>query len=176
MNLIYNKYMNNKFNTKSNPKPPLQKEARIVLSMNEDQARANVAALDFFSRITTGQIDVLTQLIEGGDIPMMSGGQCMRMGDDSWAHKVALVRGIVKELKVVMGHNTSSGNGVGHLGTVIESHRAYELQKVLSKAISDAKDASCGISGGSETSSCSVDRDGLFVRYTRDPAPTAKVE
>ncbi len=76
---------------------------------------------------------------------------------------------LTQKLRDFMGHEYGSSFGVGHPRVSITAHRCYEAYKVLAQALAEARDPSpTGFKG--------VDYDGLIVRYTQDPAPTAEVK
>lgn len=127
---------------------------KINLSLTIEQAEAVSKALDFYARITVGQIEELTQLVRVGAIPLRITGS-NELSDD--------IGNLVTAIKNMLGYHKNSSNGIGNRANSIDTHRAYEVLKVLDKAIVNEKQFEfSGVRG-----------DGLTVRYTRDEAPIA---
>jgi phosphoribosylamine-glycine ligase len=70
--------------------------------------------------------------------------------------------------KFHLGYPSNGSMGIGHPHVHVTAKRAYEVEKVLDKVLSEHKDPSPKFRG--------VNYDGLIVRYTNDPEPTASVE
>jgi hypothetical protein len=73
----------------------------------------------------------------------------------------------MKEVKALMGYPSNAHHGLGHRHNPLDGTRAYEVKKVLDKALADHRDPNPPFSG--------VQHDGLVLRYTQDPAPEASV-
>ncbi len=126
------------------------------------QARAVKDALDTYTRLAIGQIDVVTQLVRFGAIPV--GG---KQGERQVAsvEQIERVEALVNEIKAVLGYSVGGSNGIGHRHVDASGHRAYEAMKALAKAIAIEANPNPGFRG--------VDYDGITVRYTADPEPVA---
>jgi hypothetical protein len=129
-----------------------------------DQARAVRDALDTYIRLTIGQIDVITGLVRDGTIPL--GGR-MGEGERELAsiEQIERVEALVNEIKAVLGYPRNGSNGIGNRHVDPSGHRAYEAMKVLAQAVAIKTNPNPQFKG--------VDYDGLRVRYTQDPAPSA---
>lgn len=143
---------------------PIESVDRVKLEITVEQARALSQALDVYTRLALGQIEIISELVSTGEIP--------RRREQKEERRIATmddvddVRALAKTIKTSLGYSASGSNGLGHRHVSLMGHRAYELQKVVDKAISTRP--------GSTAPACAVSRDGLSVRYTQDPAPIAK--
>lgn len=129
-----------------------------------EQARAVRDALEIYMRLTIGQIDVVTDMVRDGTIPL--GGRNGR-GERALAEleQIRQIEALAKQIKSELGYTSGGSNGVGNPHVHPSGHRAYEAMKALAKVIAVETNPNPGFRG--------VDYDGLTVRYTQDPAPTA---
>lgn len=126
-----------------------------------EQAHAVKAALDLYICMGLGQFNELANLVRR----------------DEFKHKTKeLTADEMEEFSVLtqnlcdfMGHDNGASFGVGNRRVSATAHRCYEAYKVLDQALAVARDPS-------PTDFKGVDHDGLIVRYTQDPAPTARAE
>lgn len=127
-----------------------------------EQARAVRGALDTYMRLAIGQLDVVTELVRSGIIPVggKQGGRVLAS-----LEQIERVEALVNEIKAVLGYQRNGSNGIGNPHVDPSGHRAYEAMKVLAQAIAIEHNPNPGFRG--------VDYDGLIVRYTQDPAPSA---
>lgn len=140
---------------------------RVILEVNQSQAQALCCALDIYSRLCIGQIDAIGSLLRREIIPM--GNPYPEVGSRHVASNevCADVDAKLKEVKRVLGYTDNGSNGIGHSEVHPDGHRAYEIYKVLKKALAENCNPHPEFKG--------VDYDGLTVRYTQDPKPIAKV-
>ncbi|MCL4722889.1 MAG: hypothetical protein KJZ90_01240 [Rhodocyclaceae bacterium] len=138
---------------------------KVILTLTPEQAVAVRDALDLYSRICIGQIEEIGQLVRFGTVPMRKPADMPReMADADRCEEIArLLNGV----KTVLGYSISGSNGIGHPHVDASGHRAYEVKKVLAKALAEHRDPAPQFRG--------VDYDGLTVRYTQDPAPVVEV-
>jgi hypothetical protein len=136
-------------------------EQRITLEFNIDQAYSIESALELYNRIGMGQLDYLIDVFNEGIIPIGS-----KPGARTLPNQDILddIENRLKEIKVGLGYRSHGNCGIGHPHLHVKAARAYEVNKVVRKAISVVKDIR-----GTHFS------DGLMVRYTRDPAPSFKL-
>jgi len=140
----------------------------VTLSMTVDQAAAVKAALDLFVRLGIGQLEEVADLVRGGFIPMANVyGLHNGVRDTASVAVCDAVHEQMLRVKDLLGYQRNGSHGVGHPANHICAMRAYEVEKVLSKAIADHRAPNPPFRG--------VDHDGLRVRYTSDPAPEASV-
>ena len=126
-----------------------------------EQAHAVKAALDFYMRMGLGQFDELAHQVRCNEFK--------HTAKELTADEMDEFSALTQKLRDFMGHEYGSSFGVGNRRVSITAHRCYEAYKVLAQALAVARDPSpTGFKG--------VDHDGLIVRYTQDPAPTARVE
>ncbi len=140
----------------------LENEVQTILNLpNIEQARAVSSALDLYFRLAIGQIEEITELVRIGTIPV--GG---KQGERVLAslEQIEQVEALANEIKAVLGYSRGGSNGIGNRHIDPSAHRAYEVMKVLDKAIAIQQDPTPKFRG--------VNYDGLTVRYTKDPAPT----
>jgi hypothetical protein len=126
-----------------------------------EQAHAVKAALDLYMRMGLGQFDELAYLVRCDELKHRDKDVTPEVAEE--------FRALTNEMRTLMGHEHGASFGVGNKRVSITAHRCYEAYKVLAQALAVARDPSpTGFKG--------VDHDGLIVRYTQDPAPTARVE
>ncbi len=145
-----------------------QSQPLITLTMTVEQASAVKAALDLFVRLGIGQLEEVADLVRGGFIPMANVcGLHSGVRDTASVEVCDAVHEQMLRVKDLLGYQRNGSHGVGHPANHICSMRAYEVEKVLSQVIATHRNPSPAFRG--------VDYDGLRVRYTSDPAPTASV-
>jgi len=138
---------------------------RIQIQTVLPQAEAIRDALDLYSRLAMGQFSELAAMISSGAI---------RVRDDRVpdGHRVADAQEVdeiaskLREITILLGHRRGSSFGIGSPALNDAARSAYEVQKVIDKAIADERNP------GAKT----VRHDGLLVRYTGHPAPTATLD
>lgn len=138
---------------------------KVILTLTPEQAVAVRDALDLYSRICIGQIEEIGQLVRFGTIPMRNPADMPREMAD--ADRCDEIVRLLNDAKAILGYPISGSNGIGHPHVDASGHRAYEVKKVLAKALAEHRDPAPQFRG--------VDYDGLTVRYTQDPAPVAEV-
>lgn len=126
-----------------------------------EQAHAVKAALDLYMRMGLGQFDELAYLVRCDELK--------HANRELTPEEAEEFRDLTVQMRSLMGHENGASFGVGSKRVSVTAHRCYEAYKVLAQALAVARDPSpTGFKG--------VDHDGLIVRYTQDPAPTARVE
>ena len=109
-----------------------------------------------------GQLEEIADLMRQGIIQQ-------RIGDAFGpiaVEKIEQTQSLLNDLKGLIGHQRNSSFGIANKGVSLEAKRAYEVKKVIDKAVADFTHP-----GTRHT----VHHDGLLVRYTQDPAPTASI-
>lgn len=145
--------------------------ARITLTLTPEQAQAVCEALDTYTRLTIGQLEVVSGLVRFGVIPQGHAGTREReQGQDNprelaSAQTCDQVEELLGSAKAALGYYRNGNNGIGHPHVHITGLRAYEALKALSQAVAIQRDPKPKFRG--------VNYDGLLVRYTQDPAPVA---
>ena len=132
-------------------------EAKVTIEVTLDQAKVLVKALDLYTRMGIGQVEEIGSLIRHGVIPRE-----VSMVDHDKIHSA------VNLLKDSVGLPWNGSYGLGHEKVSLSTHRAYEMEKVIDKAISVYQNPNPEFKG--------VNYDGLTVRYTEDRAPVCSVE
>ncbi len=140
-------------------------EDRIQLTLTLQQASAVAEALDAFSRLGIGQIEELASLISQGVVPARD-ATTMKAHPATLDQCLAVERQL-QDVKALLGYTRGSSLGVGNRGVCDAVHRAWEVKRVLDQALANYRDPSPSFRG--------VNYDGLIVRYTTDPVPTAVV-
>lgn len=135
-------------------------QEKLILELSIPQARAAVDAFDLFTRLSLGQFRALEDLIRQ---------EAIKKADGSPADMETCeqIDGLLKQVATLMGFGYNSSRGIGNPNNSIESARAYEIKKVVEKALAVHNDPNPSFRG--------VNYDGLIVRYTQDPAPNATI-
>lgn len=135
--------------------------SKIVIEVTEEQAGAISKALDLYTRIGIGQFDEVAQLVAFGLVPVRN--------TDGLPRQIAIpeqcdeIRALMDRAKRVLGFSSGASNGIGNRDNDISVSRAYEVGKVLNKALAEHNNPSPTFRG--------VHYDGLGPRYTSDPVP-----
>ena len=139
---------------------------KVYLELTPEQAQSVSKALDLYSRICIGQFEEIGHLVSMGVVPMR--------GDSGNERKIAdydvceQVRGLMDVVKQTMGYPKGGSHGIGHKHNCVDGKRAYEVKKVIDKALAVKREPN--------PSFPTVDYDGLLVRYTNDTPPKAEVK
>lgn len=137
----------------------------ITLTLTLDQAIAVREALDAYTRLCIGQLEIVADLVRNGTIPVARLFNPERQVASAYQRDLEVQ--LMDQAKMALGYPVNGSNGIGHPHVHITGHRAYEVEKALAKVIADYRNPT-GFRG--------VDHDGLTVRYTQDPAPIATLE
>lgn len=138
---------------------------RIQVTMPLEYARSASEALDFWNRMCLGQIEELEYLIRSGTIPMHSRIEGERKSAPMEVCDV--IREKLMEIKDLLGYAHNGSMGIGHRNMSKSGLASYELKKVIDKTLAYHSNPKPDFKG--------VNYDGLTVRYTTLPAPTAKI-
>lgn len=136
-------------------------EPSVQVTLTLGQAQALNRALDTYVRIGIGQFETILELMRFDEITPAA---------ERVVIDVALLEKVeeyLKQLKSLMGHYRGASLGIGSPKATASVRRAYEIKKVVAKALAEHRDPSPSLRG--------VDYDGLLVRYTQDEAPQAVV-
>jgi hypothetical protein len=91
-----------------------------------------------------------------------------RLGHELSMDDLEQIETYAKLMAEVFGFSPGASFGIGSHHVSSDAHRAYEVKKVMEKALAVWRDPNPqGIKG--------VNYDGLIVRYASDPAPVAEV-
>lgn len=137
----------------------------VKLELNIEQAQAVEAALDFYSRICTGQIEEVVALAQFGVLVPHIPADSPRKSAEPEA--LQTMRSVVNLLKDTLGYPHNGSYGIGHAHVDVSGKRAWEVKKAIAKALSEFRDPNPSFRGPAY--------DGNFVRYTKDPEPKASV-
>jgi hypothetical protein len=146
---------------------------KVMLEMSLDQANALAFALDTYTRLCIGQLEEIESMVRWETIPMGESQSQFDRVDRESARRTASpevcdqIGEMMKKAKVALGYSANGSNGIGHKNIHLSGRRAYEINKVLVKALAEQKNPNPGFKG--------VDYDGLILRYTQDPIPLATV-
>lgn len=137
---------------------------KIRLEMTREQGEAISAALDLAVRIGLGQFEEIASLMTGGIVKATES-----VSTDNVCDFVRVRDQVLEGLnfaKTTLGHPINGSYGIGSDRLDIRTLRAYEVSKVLDQALHNMRpDADTAFKGPKS--------DGLVVRYTQDPVPTA---
>lgn len=137
---------------------------RVHIVLTAEQAGAVCAALDLYSRMGIGQVREIVNLVRAGSIPFATKPASF----DDQMRRLDEIDAMAQQIAISLGFDSNASLGIGNKRVPIAAHRAYEVQKVIDKALAEDRDPDPQFNG--------VHYDGLSVRYTDDPAPVAQVE
>ena len=136
----------------------------VVLRMTPEQAKAVEYACDVLARVGMGQLEILAEMVAQGFIPVDASTPEPRFADSMTSE---LARLGFMDAKRALGFPQNGNRGIGHRHNRVGVHRAYEVGTVLAKALAEHERPNPTLRNHRY--------DGLRVRYTQDPAPTAEV-
>jgi hypothetical protein len=136
---------------------------KITLEVTIEQAQALQAASELYLRMGLGQFSYLEELVRHGEFKPNN----ERMSEEAQSSLSRDIRSMTDTIKVRMGHPVNGSYGVGNRNVSITAHRCHEINKALSKAITEVTHPDSKLH--------SADRDGLLVRYTADPEPIVSI-
>jgi hypothetical protein len=144
--------------------------AKVVIECTVEQASAISEALEVYARLSIGQIEHVAEMVSFGRIPI--GGRYSASGYmleklTATPREAEAVRDLCSQIKCFLGYSKDGSNGIGHPHVSLEAHRAWEMRKVIDKTLSEHRNPNPEFRG--------VNYDGLLLRYTNDPAPSAKI-
>lgn len=139
--------------------------SKVIIEVTAEQADAISKALDLYTRIGIGQFDEVAQLVAFGVVPTFNLGEQPRQAASP--EQCDHLRNLMDQAKQVLGFARGASHGIGHKDNDESVSRAYEIGKVLDKALAEHRNPTPEFRG--------VNYDGLGPRYTNDPAPVAKV-
>lgn len=135
-------------------------EATVTIQMTETHARAVRDAIDLFTRIGLGQIEELAQMARDGSLVGRFADEPASLTPDD-ADRIAAY---CQSIKGVLRHPRNGSFGIG-AKIPPQYSLAYEVLKVVDAAITKHRNPT----------DTSVRSDGLIVRYSQLPAPSAAV-
>lgn len=140
--------------------------AEVTLKMSLGQARAVSMALDFYNRMCLGQLEEITNLIRTDILPVYNANAS---GEPEFADvdRTEQVDMLMNQVKRTLGYSPNASMGIGHRHMHVSGLRAYEVAKVVDQAVANYVNPTPRFKG--------VHYDGLIVRYTQDPEPSAEI-
>jgi hypothetical protein len=143
------------------------RDTRFQLTLTEGQCQALIQALDLYSRVGVGQIERVGELANEGVIPCFTANTQRQERKTADHDQVQDLDELLYQAKTVLGYPRNGSHGIGHRDNDVTVSRSYEIKKVLEKVLAETRDPNPKHYG--------VDRHGLMVRYTNDPAPEVEV-
>lgn len=141
-------------------------QVEVVLTMTLGQARALSKSADLYVRLCIGKLEQVGELVREEVLPCHTDGSEARL--PASVPLCDAVERLMREAKVLLGYPINGGPGIGHPHVHVSAHRAWEVCKVLNKALADHRDPSPAFRGPHHY--------GLgAMRYTTDKAPDAVV-
>ena len=138
---------------------------QLNVALTPEQGHAVSTALDLFVRVGIGQLEEIAHLIRLGTIPLARASESPRtVAPGEVCEEVAR---LMNQVKTLLGYPANGSNGIGHDHVALQAHQAYEVKKVIDRALA--------LDRNPEPAFPTVNYDGLLVRYTQDPAPCAEV-
>lgn len=138
---------------------------KVALEVTLEQAAAISKALDLYTRIGMGQLEEVALLASMGLVPVRTAAGSPRQVASP--DQCEQLRELMDQAKCILGFARTAHAGIGNPNIDITVARAYEVGKVLSKALAEHRNPAPTFRG--------VDYDGLGPRYTTDLAPVALV-
>ncbi len=138
-------------------------ELKVHITLTIPQARAMAEALEIYMRLGLGQVHIVGEMVADGSIPIKAG--LLKIPEMDAIHNVAA---LCNEIRRELGFQPGESYGVGNRVVLDKANRAYEIEKVVKKALALHDNPNPTFRG--------VDYDGLTVRYTDDPAPECVIE
>lgn len=137
----------------------------IRVDMDIRYAKAATRALDLFVRLGLGQVSAIYEMVRCGLLPFNVDGR-------GSPHSEAQIDEAVELLSKALGFYSEKdrnlgGYGIGSRQVDSDVHPAYELFKVIGKAVADNVNPNPKLK--------TVAHDGLIARYTLLPSPSAYV-
>ena len=131
----------------------------VNLELTEEQAHVVSKALDIYSRLGIGQLNMISEMVREEFIPFSNGQFDFERAKN--------VEQAINAAKSLLGFSPGASLGIGNANVDIKAHRAFEIKKVLDKALVEHQNPTPSFRG--------VQYDGLFIRYTKDPEPQCTV-
>lgn len=137
--------------------------ADVTIKLTMEQVDAVANGLDLSNRIMMGQLEEIALLARTGRLNV-------RVDRESGDYRTPTEEEIEKlethlsAIALILGHERGSF-GIGSPGVPIEAKRQYEVLKILQKVSADHR----------QPHGKTTHHDGIIVRYTKDPMPTAKI-
>lgn len=137
----------------------------VQLILTVDQAAAISEACEVLARLGIGQIEYVAEMVRFGVIRphTVSAEPDTKFNADRSEAVADLCDAIKRELRMPV----NGSRGIGHPHNPMQVRRAYEVKKVIDKALAEHREPN--------PSFRNVNYDGLGPRYTSDPAPQAVV-
>lgn len=133
-------------------------DSKVHITLTVSQARAMAEALEIYLRLGLGQVQMVAEMVADGSIPIKT--RSVITPEMDAIHNVAA---LCNEIRRELGFMPGESYGVGNRAVSSKAHRAYEIEKVVKKALALHDNPNPTFRG--------VDYDGLSIRYTDDPAP-----
>ncbi len=132
----------------------------IQVTLTNEQANAVSKALDLYSRVCSGQLEEITNLVNYKAIPLgfTKSSQSPVLADS--------VRKNIASLKASLGYESNTSHSILSDQVPLNARRCFELQALIDEALS-RNDPSIP--------KFSVKRDGLTIRATQDPLPIVTI-
>ena len=129
------------------------KQKKFEIRLNGFQAHLISEALDNYMRLLIGQFDCAIDNIR------------LRFYSNSLVEQGDEARKIISRLKQIVfpGLNDNASYGVGWKG-IPEINDMYEMYKMINKALWESQNEK-----GKKLTEWSVDRDGVIVKYSKEP-------
>lgn len=138
----------------------------VNLELTREQAYAVAKALDLYTRMGLGQVKEIGHLLRDGTIPFAA--EIPADGVGGALDRAEAIDRLMGQVSDLLGFRSGASHGLGNPRVPMAALRAYEVEKVLQKALALDRNPNPPFRG--------VDYDGLGPRYTPDPAPKAWVQ
>ena len=138
---------------------------KVEVTVSIDQARVIAEALDVYARLSIGQVNMISEMVAYQKIPVYAeNGKPSVMVT---AEVCDAVRDKMEQVNRLLGYSGLGNMGIGSDHVPMSGRRAYEVSRVMEKALAEHRDPNPSFRG--------VDYDGLRVRYTQDTLPVVAI-
>lgn len=137
----------------------------VPLVLTLDDARVLSEGCEAFSRLGMCQLSFIAEMVSVGEIPVWHSASIREF--EATMTATDEMRHILDRAQGLMGFTLSSSHGIGNPHLDVNVQRAWEVRKVIEKALAYHRDPTPSFKG--------VNYDGLICRYTTDRAPEAAI-
>lgn len=138
---------------------------KVLLELTEEQAVTVKNALDLYSRIGIGQLEEVAEVLKRQfDFKFNTELDASQQLTPVWWDEI---KSSFYVAKAYLGFERGASYGISHKDVSVAAKRAYEVFKVLSKALAEDRHP--------PVPTWHVDLEGITFRTTQDVEPKAKV-
>lgn len=141
-------------------------EPEVVLRMSLEHAKAMALGAEILTRLGLGQMTYVRELVQDGTIPPFEVDSAKPL-PFATREQIDEIDDLLRGVKARLGVPFNGSRSIGHRHNHTSVHHAYEALQVLNQALAQHRDPEPTFRGH--------EYDGLMMRYTQSPAPSAEV-